>query len=350
MLRFCDKKKFFVSSNTLGDTMYRSTITLAAIFAAAVSGSAGAADLPIKAKPVKATEAPYFLVNENSVSYRYEFTATNPGAGKTPKHVGTFSHFDVWAYGTNFFNIDWLKATSSRTPANGGVACFGGGNLPTPCQGYTEIYGFFRSTLGWNELTHSKMFAYGPLKNISFAYGADFNTDNTQLGSAKKSVQGGLQADFAMPFNGNLSLSAFAYKEWQHDGFAALGVINPSGAVEFKTTWGVGANYNQPLGFLPTWLPLTYKALVGLHGPKGFGENPVVAVGDRKTELFTQQTLDLDTGKIFWSKPNMWSMWVGYRYWHNKFGINDTNIVRVPAVGLMFATERTWLVGSTWAW
>ena len=29
------------------------------------------------------------------------------------------------------------------------------------------------------------------------------------------------------------------------------------------------------------------------------------------TELFTQQTLDLDTGKMFWGKANMWSVWVG---------------------------------------
>src|SRR6266852_8384570 len=126
------------------------------------AGSAFAADLPAKAKTPPPPEAPFFLVNQNSLSYSYAFTANNPGAGKTPKDIVSFSHFDVWAYGTNFFNIDWLKATSSRTPANGGVACFGGGNLPTPCQGYTEIYGFFRSTLGWNELTHSKMFAYGP--------------------------------------------------------------------------------------------------------------------------------------------------------------------------------------------
>ena len=94
--------------------MYRRTLALAAILAAAVAGSAGAADLPVKAVPKKAVETPYFLVNENSVSYHYEFTATNPGAGKTPKNVGTFSHFDVWAYGTNFFNIDWLKATSTQ--------------------------------------------------------------------------------------------------------------------------------------------------------------------------------------------------------------------------------------------
>jgi nucleoside-specific outer membrane channel protein Tsx len=325
--------------------MYRTTLALAAILAAATAGSAGAADLPVKAVPRKVVETPYFLVNENSVSYHYEFTATNPGAGQTPKHVGTFSHFDVWAYGTNFFNLDWLKATSTNTPSN---PCPIAG---TQCEGYTEIYGFFRSTLGFNELTHSKMFSYGVLKNISFAYGADFNTDNTFLGSAKKSVQAGLQADFAMPYNGNLSLSAFAYKEWQHDGFAVLaGPINPSGKVDFDTTWGLGMFWNQPLGFLPAWLPMTYKAIVGMHGPKGFGENPLVAPGERRTELFTQQTLDLDLGKIITGKANMYSVWVGYRYWKNKFGINNTNVVAVPLVGLPFATENTWLVGSTWAW
>lgn len=328
--------------------MYRRTAALAAILAAAVIGSAGAADMPTKAPVVKAPpEMPYFIVNENSLSYHYEFTATNPGAGKTPKNVGTFSHFDVWAYGTNFINIDWLKATSKNTPSNPCPVV-----VATGCEGYNEIYGFFRSTLGWNELTHSKMFSYGPLKNISFAYGADVNTDNTFLGSAKKSIQAGIQFDFAMPFNGNLSISAFAYKEWQHDGFAAGSVFNPTGKVEFDTTWGAGLNYTQPLGFLPAYLPFTYKAIIGMHGPKGFGENYIVAPGDRKTELFTQQTLDLDTGKIFWNKANMWSVWVGYRYWHNKFGLNaieGSAITITPSIGLPYATESTWLTGTTWA-
>src|SRR5258708_2796296 len=98
--------------------MYRTTtITLAAIFAAALSSTAGAADLPVKAKPVKAVEAPYFLVNENSLSYHYEFKAASPGSGYTNKHVGTFSHFDVWAYGTNFINIDYIKSINGNTNA-----------------------------------------------------------------------------------------------------------------------------------------------------------------------------------------------------------------------------------------
>jgi hypothetical protein len=58
--------------------------------------------------------------------------------------------------------------------------------------------------------------------------------------------------------------------------------------------------------------------------------------------------LDLDTGKIFWGKANMWSVWVGYRYWHNKFGINDVPVAN--GTGLPFTTERTWLTGTTFAW
>jgi len=43
-------------------------IALAAALVAAAFGRAGAADLPTKAPPV-AAPAPFFIVNENSVSY-----------------------------------------------------------------------------------------------------------------------------------------------------------------------------------------------------------------------------------------------------------------------------------------
>jgi hypothetical protein len=92
-------------------------VLLAGLFLAATAGFANAADLPTKAPVLKApADVPFFFVNDNSISYHYEFTATNPGAGQTPKNVLSFTHFDVWKYGTNFFNVDWLKATSSSTP------------------------------------------------------------------------------------------------------------------------------------------------------------------------------------------------------------------------------------------
>jgi hypothetical protein len=301
--------------------------------------------------PVKAKEAPpLFIVNDNIIGYYYVPTATNPGTGQTPKNVVFFSHFDVWTYGTNFFNVEYLKATNGRAPPFGTPAapCDQNGPLDPPgserCPGYTEIYGFLRSTLGFNQLTGTKMFAIGPVTNIEFAWGVDVNTDNTTLGSAKRSIQAGLQFDFETPYKGFLNVAAYAYKEWQHDGFASTfpfqPIPNPSGKVDFDTTWAVEVNYSQPLGSLP----LKYKALVVIHGPKGCGE-PCQPLGPglrRTTEYLTQQVLIFDVGQVVWNLPQRYVVFGGYRWWKNKFGI-DPNEPNGPFIG---TTESTWLAGT----
>ena len=339
---------------------------LVAALMVAATGCAAAADMPVKA-PTPVKPPPFFIVNDNSVGYYYAPTATNPGAGQTPKHVLFFTHFDVWGYGTNFFNVEWLKATNAKAPLLGTPAapCDQNGPLDPPgserCPGYTEIYGFVRSTFGWNQIFNTKAFAVGPLTNIEFAVGADLNTDNTTLGSAKRSIQGGLQFDFAAPYKGFLNVAAFAYKEWQHDGFASTfpfePIPNPSGNVDFDTTWAVEVNYAQPLGFLPASIPLTYKALVVIHGPKGCGETcaPLGPGLIRTTEYLTQQTLNLDVGKMAWDKTNQLSVFVGYRFWKNKFGIKTTqpngesldNPNEPKTQTFPFTTESTWLLGTT---
>jgi hypothetical protein len=304
------------------------TLALAALLVATATGAASAADMPVKA--VKAVSpAPFFFVNDNSISYHYEYLATNPGAGKTPKHVLSFTHFDVWAYGTNFFNVDWLKATrGSETPTATGT------------EGYTEIYGFFRSTFGFNEVFGTKAFSYGPLTNVSLMVGADLNTDNTGLGSAKRSIEAGIQFSFATPYKGFLNLTPTIYKEWQHDGFAAGGVFNPSGAVSFNTTWGFEYLWVQPLAFQP--LPLTFKAFGTVHGPKGLGEPAAVGLV-RGVEWYAQQNLELDAGKLLGFRPGMYSVWAGYRYWVNKFGIKSAQ----PFGNFTGTVESTWLTGVT---
>jgi len=176
--------------------------------------SAWAADLPVKAPKPAPPPPPFFIVNQNSVSYSYVFNGTNPGAGTTPKHVLNYSHFDVWQYGTNFFT-----STGSRRPtaprrrtarrprrAIAAPRSIRREPIPNRCAGYTEIYGLFRSTFGWNQIFGTKTFAAGPLTNIEFAVGADLNTDNTTLGSAKRSIQGGVQFDFAAPYHGFLNV------------------------------------------------------------------------------------------------------------------------------------------------
>lgn len=315
---------------------------LAALILAAAAGQATAADLPIKAPTVAPIEAPFFFVNDNSVSYHYEFTANNPGAGQTPKNVLTFTHFDVWAYGTNFFTVDWLKATNGDFLGGTPTAPCDRGPPFAGCAGYTEIYGLFRSTFGWNQLSGTKMFAMGPLTNISFVVGADLNTDNTTLESAKRSIEGGVQFEFATPYKGFLNAAVVAYKEWQNDGFSALGTINPSGKVDFDTTWGVEVLYVQPLGFMPASIPLTFKSLLVIHGPKGTGEPPGAGL-ERTTEYLSQQTLALDVGQMAWNKPGKVSVWGAYRYWKNKFGIDPNQ----PFGTFPYTVESTWIAGLT---
>jgi hypothetical protein len=301
-----------------------------------------------------ATGPSLFTVNENFLAFYYAPTATNPGAGETPRLVLSYTHFDVWKYGTNFLNIEWLQATNNRAPPFGTPAapCDQGGPENPPgsqrCAAYTEIYGFFRSTLGWNQIFDTKTFSVGTLTNIEFAFGADVNTDNTTLGSAKRSIQAGLQFDFSAPYKGFLNVAGYVYQEWQNDGFASTFPVqqnpNPSGKVEFDPTWAVEINYTQPLGFLPPSIPLTYRALLVMHGPKGCGE-PCAPTGPgllRTTEYLTQQTLHLDVGKMLWDQPKQYAVWVGYRWWMNKFGIDADQ----PGGHFIGTLERTWLVGT----
>jgi hypothetical protein len=77
----------------------------------------------------------------------------------------------------------------------------------------------------------------------------------------------------------------------------------------------------------------------------------------RTTEYLTQQSLNLDVGKMIWDQPNRFTVWAGYRWWKNKFGINpiqpngeaehDPN--QPGGKVFPFTLERTWLLGTTLA-
>src|SRR5450631_117279 len=117
----------------------------------APAGFASAADLmPVKAKPI--ADVPFFFVIDDRVTYSWIPKGTDPGAftrradgtfnGNTAKSVYSFTHFDVWAYGTNFFTISMFKS-DHNDPAS---PCTGPG---AGCAGATEIYGLIRSTFGF---------------------------------------------------------------------------------------------------------------------------------------------------------------------------------------------------------
>src|SRR5258707_11523995 len=97
--------------STLRRTLAAAALSLSTLIPA---GFASAADLPVKAK-AKPVDLPFFLVIDDRGSFSYMPKGTDPGLwsvrpngsidGTTAKSVFSFTHFDAWSYGTNFFYI-----------------------------------------------------------------------------------------------------------------------------------------------------------------------------------------------------------------------------------------------------
>ena len=342
--------------------MLAAGLTVAAVSSALV-GSAAAADLPpkyVKAKPIP--DLPFFLVNDNRLTYAYQFTATSPGASSsTPKQVYAFTHFDVWAYGTNFINLELLKS-GHTDPAS---PCLPAVGVPNVCAGAAEFYGLIRSTFGWNEIFGTHAFSMGPLHNISFEVGADGETENQFLAPNKKDVVAGLQFAFDLPYKGFFNVAPLYYQEWNHNSFVTPAFVPagftgiPDGNTHFHGTWAVEVNYYMDLGFLPE--NLQYFAIsgrAGFYGPKGngtYGGFTLPAANNTKTEINSEPIrLTMDWSKLIWGPKysHFLDTWVAYRYWENKFGLDDKNVangVCFTAVGVnnKSCTEKSLYAGVT---
>jgi hypothetical protein len=328
---------------------------------------ASAADLPVKAKAKPIADLPFFFVIDDRVTYSWMPKGTDPGMftvgpngsinGKTAKSVYSFTHFDAWAYGTNFFTISMFKS-DHNDPASPcvapGVTITGGA---ANCAGATEIYGLIRSTFGWNEIFNTKAFTMGPLHNISFEVGADANTENNFLAPAKRDFVAGLQFAFDLPYKGYFNVAPLAYKEINHNAFTQCGLFGPGvpgvtcsadGNVDFKTTWAIETNYYMDLGFLPENMQFfSISGRAGWYGPKGDANGlPALSGVGRlstatKTEFNSEPIrLTFDASKAFMGPKysHFVDVWVAYRYWQNKFGLDHN---AMPGVCTIAATGQS---------
>jgi hypothetical protein len=356
-----------VNLGVIGMSSLRRTLAAAALSLATLlpAGFASAADLPVKAiKPLPA-ELPFFLVIDDRVSYSYIFNAAQPGAytvrpdgtvnGKTAKSVYSFTHFDAWAYGTNFFTISLFKSDHNDPASpcsNAGVNIFG---TPSNCAGASEIYGLFRSTFGFNEIFNTKAFTMGPLRNVSFEVGMDANTENRFFGAAKRDVVAGLQFAFDLPYKGYINVAPLVYWEFlNHNSFSQCGLFGPGipgltcnsdGNTSYKATWAVEVNYYMDLGFLPeNFQYFSISGRAGWYGPKGDSNSlPFLSGPGRfstasKTELNSEPIrLTFDASKAFMGPKysHFVDVWVAYRYWQNKFGLDHN---ATPGVCTLAAT------------
>jgi hypothetical protein len=380
--------------NAQGDVMTKNhrksklrAVALAALLMGSAGGYAYAADMPVKAPPPP-KPVPFFFVNDTSVSATWYFNATDPGVSGGSNIVpggiagdrntfyraqGSVDHFDVWEYGTNLIHLE-LDQYSKKDPILGEPGAVGS----------REFFGFTRSTIGFNEITHSKAFDTFFTNDVGFEGGFTAGVQNNYLAEQTTQYLVGVNLDLKIPKPlGTMLVGVLARKEFTHNQFNACGPAgfgdaqSPAagfgggpciggglfdGDRDFKWDWNLEIFNAVPLTFIggPLGDSLRIINILNVRGPKGTGISTAncLAIGcfgaiggfannETKTEVFEDVRLTLDASKVFWTKPGIWDTYVGYRYWYNKFG-TDHNAALFALAAPGTSIESTAYVGTTY--
>jgi hypothetical protein len=360
---------------------FNSTAPALAMAVAASLTVAHAADMPVNAAPVG---APFFLVNDNSVSFTYFPGSTDPGvygATYNARYQFEVTHFDVNSWGTNFIDFNFQQ-NGKKAPVQ---TMYG-------AQGSEEGDALIRNTLSGNAFLGKNFFSNYITKDISLAYGGLFVVVDNLL--APQTHQHNIGVQFTLNLPGTVNFSVHTQKETHHatqdsvcngafGTFYTPPIGTPGATVTacpftgdqtFKWVPRLELVMLEPLTFLPTWLPLSWNNFTGVTFPKGTGlsaanmtalqlavtpsgpggwcfqggdnpNNPCSA--ETKTEVFAENRLVLDVGKMYWGKAGRWEGFVGYRYWSNKFG-TDHNAGVFTVLAPNTSIESTAFFGTTY--
>ena len=210
-----------------------------------------------------------------------------------PRNALEYTHVGFWSMGSNFADITLSKSNMAE-PASGGGS------------GAVEAYFILRSNFGLNELTHSRTFHKGPLRDVALEVGTNLETKNSAFSPAEKTIYAGPNFQFAVP-RGYFNVGLHLRKEWNHE--AILGKAD---------------DYSPDLNIEPTWmLPFTvgkvhmaYSGFAEYNSPKGkdsFGSETV-------QEFLIRNYVSVDLGALLMHKPQVIDLNGGFWYWNNEYG------------------------------
>ena len=239
--------------------------------------------------------------SDTYLGYQYSSQFKDPGIeGKEVKNRLELSGVYGWDYGTNFFDVTMLAA-SHRDPANDS------NGLDSPnVPGDTEVYCVYRTSLDLGKTFKTSM-AFGPVREVDFTAGFDFDSTDNNFASNKKFIMAGPQLNFNVS-KGFWNLGVAACREQNYNG-----IYNVQKEVDFRTTYMIftawGKNFD--LG-----VPVEFKGWANYIGPKGndgFGNATVAeTVGD--------MYLMFDVSSVIGRKKGACSIGPGFEFWNNKFG------------------------------
>jgi nucleoside-specific outer membrane channel protein Tsx len=127
--------------------------------------------------------------SDTSMAVRDGPWISNPGGEKGSRDVNKIivnvAHFDVWNYGSNFFNVDILFSNANESTNNS-------------AGGSTEFYAVYRGQFSPDKVFGTNT-AFGPISAVNFEIGGDAESENTQFAPEKRLLIVGPNFHVAVP-------------------------------------------------------------------------------------------------------------------------------------------------------
>jgi hypothetical protein len=230
------------------------------------------------------------------------------GVNDIHKDIISLTHVSGFKYGTNFFNVDFLKS-DDKDPASAGSS-----------QGAHEAYIVYRNTLDLEKISGTPM-KFGPVRGTGLTWGFDVNAKTDAGYNSKKHMFViGPTAMFDVP--GFLNASLLLLKE-SNAPCSTFGTPSCVPRYTYKTHPMLTAAWGIPLG----GLPLSFEGFANFIASKGKNEFG----GDTAAETNIDMQVMYDVSSLYGGKGTF-KVGLEYQYWRNKFG-NPTTGVADPATG-----------------
>jgi nucleoside-specific outer membrane channel protein Tsx len=228
--------------------------------------------------------------SDTSIGYRYGTKFAEPFNNQDiTKNIINFTHASGYKYGTNFLNADLLMSDHKDDNAQ-------------------EAYITYRNTLDIGKIS-GKDFKFGPVRDLGFTLGFDWNTKNdNSYASKKRMLVAGPTLMMDVP--GFLNISLFALRESNEP-------IGISSRYTYKTHAMLNAAWGIPIA--STGLSFEgYMNYIASKGKNEFG-------GPTSPEFNFDGQVMYDLGTQLGMGKNTFRVGLEYQYWRNKFG-NPSNV------------------------
>jgi hypothetical protein len=228
--------------------------------------------------------------SDTQMSIRYGSKFAEPFNSKDiSKSIVALTHASGYKYGSNFFNVDFLKSDSDDP-----------GSL-TQSSGAQEVYIVYRHTLDLGKLNNTEL-KWGPFRGAGIVLGFDVNAKNdVGYNSRKRMLVAGPTLMFDVP--GFLNMSLLLLNESN----APSGAFPPISLLRSRYTYDL-----HPMLSFSWGIPVAQNWAF-----EGYA-NFITEKGKSETGADTGAETNIDMQLMY--THGQWRAGFGYQYWNNKFG------------------------------